>query len=431
MQRKTDRRTLKEAVTLYGVSLAIVIVAFIVAYQFVKPAPPKTITMATGSVHNMYHHFAMQYQQALKQQGIELKLIPTKGSVDNLQLLNSGKVDIALVQSGINPEPETELKSLGSLYYEPLWLFTKADLSINKLSELKQKRIAIGLPGSGTTPVAMTVLADNDIDEANTELLNLSTEEAVNAILEGDIDAVFLVTGLKNAYVQQLLKAKTVEVFNFSRAEAYNRLHPFLSAVTLPEGVIDLQLNIPAEPINLLAPTATLVVQNEFHPALAALFLQIASGIHQTGGILEPRGLFPSPEYIDFPLNEDAERFYQSGPPFLQRYMPFWAANLVDRLVVLIVPLLTLILPLMKILPPTYRWRIRSRIYRWYDQLRDIEYRAEAVKEPEQSKELLQDLLEIEKELMMTDIPKSYAESQYNLRLHIRLIRERLEWKLK
>lgn len=431
MRRKTDNRTLKEAILIYGGSTLIVILAFVLTFQFVKPAPPKTIRMATGTANNMYHAFGLQYQQALKKQGINVDLLVTQGSVDNLRLLDEGKADIALVQSGMDSNQNPGFEAIGSLYYEPLWLFTRSAISIAQLSELQGKRISIGSVGSGTVPVAKTLLFDNKINETNSDLLNLNSEEAVTALQKGTIDAVFMVTGPQSPYVQKLLYSPEAQLFNFKRNEAYHRLHPFLSAVTLPEGVIDITRNIPSADIHLLAPTATLVVTEDFHPALTTLMLQAASSLHGHGSILAPAGLFPSQQFIDFPLNDDAKRFYKSGPPFLQRYMPFWAANLVDRMIVLLLPLITLMIPLMKILPPTYRWRIRSRIYRWYDQLRDIEYRSESLDSDKDKEGLLKELLTIEKELMMTDIPKSYAESQYNLRLHIRLIRERLEWQPK
>lgn len=431
MTRRTDKKTFKDALTLYGTSALIVIIGFAITFHFVEPAPPKTITMATGSANNVYHQLGLQYQAALKAEGVNLELITTEGSVENLKKLENKKVDIAFIQSGIKEQPNEQLEALGSLYYEPLWLFHQASLNFDYLHELKGKHVAVGQLGSGTYPVALSILADNGIDTNNTTLYNLSTTEAISKLQQGTIDAAFIVTGPQNPNIKKLLDDSSVSLYSFQRAEAYNRLHPFLSSVMLPAGVMDMIKNTPKSNIQLIAPTATLVIDQDFHPALTSLVLQVATKIHSNGGILEPVGAFPSAQFIDFPLNSDAKRFYKSGPPFLQRYMPFWLANLVDRLIVLLIPLLTLMIPLVKVLPPTYRWRIRSRIYRWYDQLREIEYQSESSEEYKQIETLLNELHSIEKELMMTDIPKSYAESQYNLRLHIRLIRERLEWKLK
>ncbi|MEH6626796.1 MAG: TAXI family TRAP transporter solute-binding subunit [Motiliproteus sp.] len=427
MSKELQQHHRKESFLFYGSGLALVLLGFVLAYQFVEPAPPTSISIATGNPKNAYYQFATEYKESLQQQGIDLNVISSEGSVENLQLLREGKVDMAFVQGGI-PKPDgISLQSLGSLYFEPLWIFYQQDINFERLSGLSNQRLAIGKPGSGTRAVALQLLADNGINLGNAEFLSLSGNEAATALLNGDIDAFFSVTSAKSPVVKELLKAPGIKLFSFERAAAYTKLHRFLSSVTLPAGIADMEKNIPNHDVTLIAPAATLVVREDFHPALATLMLQAATKIHSEGGIFEDIGQFPSAKFTDYPIHEDAERFLKSGPPFLQRFMPFWMANLVDRLIVMLVPLLTLMIPLAKVLPPTYRWRVRSRIYRWYDQLRSLDFRAEGIDDIEQAKQLLNELIAIEKDVMQVVVPKSYADTQYNLRLHIRLIRERLE----
>ncbi len=427
MSKELEQHHRKESILIYGTGILLVLFGFILAYQFVEPAPPKTITIATGNPQNAYFQFASEYKESLHKQGIELNILSTAGSVENLELIQSGKADIAFVQGGI-PKPETAtLLALGSLYFEPLWVFYRDEIQFNRLSELNNLKLAVGKPGSGTRAVALQLLADNNITDNNSTFLPLSGTAAADALVNNEIDVFFAVTSAKSPVIKELLKQPGIKLFSFTRAEAYTRLHRYLSSVSVPTGIADLAKNIPDQDITLVAPAATLVVREDFHPALATLMLQAASNSHADGGLFEGIGQFPSKEFLDYEMHEDAERFLKSGPPFLQRFMPFWLANLVDRLIVMLVPLLTLMIPLAKVLPPTYRWRVRSRIYRWYDQLRSLDFRAEGISDKQQALQLLNELVDIEKDVMQVVVPKSYADAQYNLRLHIRLIRERLE----
>lgn len=407
--------------------LVLVVAGFWTAYQFVEPAPPSQLKMATGSPAGAYSSFGQKYSAVLGQQKIRLDLQTTSGSVQNLQLLRSGAVDIAFVQGGIGLENREGLLSLGSLYYEPLWVFYRKGIQPSQLADLTALRFGVGPEGSGTRAIALELLSDNGVTPINTTLQPLGGKEAATALLEGRLDVAFLVAGTDSEAVQTLLKSPEVTLFSFDRADAYVKHHHYLSRVVLPQGAVDLQQNIPHRETVLLAPAATLVVREDFHPALIGLILQAATRIHRPGGLLEDPGVFPNGKAATFPLSEDAARYYAKGPSFLQRYLPFWAANLIDRMIVMLVPLITLLIPMFKVVPPTYRWRVRRKIYRWYDQLRELDLESEAFESPEASMDLLARLQEVEHDVMQVAVPKSYMDAQYNLRLHIRLIRERLE----
>jgi len=416
----------KDSLRISSIGFVIAVIGFAVAFQFVEPSPPKSITIATGSQSGAYFKFAGDYQKILAQEGIQLKILNTKGSVENIQLLNAGKVDVAFVQGGVgNAQQDPNLVSLGSLCFEPLWVFVQKNLNVKRLNDLNGLKISAGNVGSGTWAVAQQLLAKNGINPSDKTILHLSSAKATQALSSKAIDAAFFVTSPASPLMAEMLKNETIQLLSFERAGAYTNQLRYLSAVTLNQGVINLGRNIPEKNITLLAPAATLVTHPDLHPALQNLLIQATQKTHANGSILAEPGLFPSAKYVDYPLSADAERYLKNGPPFLQRYLPFWGAVLFDRLKVMLVPLLTLLIPLIKIFPPTYRWRVRSRIYRWYEALSDIERRAKNASSDDHAK-LVGELATIENEVKRLKVPLSYNDEVYNLRLHINLIQRTL-----
>ena len=411
----------------FGSAALLTLIGFVVAWQFVNPAPPRTLVIATGQQDGAYYLFAEHYRQQLAVDGIELEIRTSSGSIDNLELLKNKAVDLAFVQGGTGSSADTDiLSSLGSLYYEPLWVFYRGEQTLTRINQLQDKRIAIGEPGSGTHAIAELLLADNFMDAGTAAIQPVGGTAGAQALLQGDIDALFLVASPAAPLVQDLLRRQDIRLMSFARAGAYTRLHHFLSAVSLPEGVIDMQANLPPRDTVLLAATANLVVRDGFHPALVSLLLQIATRIQSSGGLFERPGNFPNSANLEFPLNEDARRFYEHGPPFLQRYLPFWSASLIDRLKIMLLPLLTLLLPLVKIMPPMYRWRVRKKIYRWYRELQLLDDASHEHPDDAAQAELLKKLDTIEEEVRKVSVPLSYADELYSLRLHIGLVRNSL-----
>ncbi len=422
----SEHHPIKDHLKIFGPALLITLLAFILAYQFVQPAPPDRITMATGGKEGAYYLFGQRYRDFLKQERISLDVINTAGSVDNIRLLRERKADVAFVQGGTTGEgEENDLISLGSLYFEPIWVFHRKQLKVEHLTDLLEKRIAIGPEGSGTRAVALQLLGDNSINSSNSTLLELSGRNAADALLGSEIDAAFFIASPRSPIVRALLDSTDIRLMDFKRADAYTRTHRFLSSVTLPQGVINLRQNIPDRETRLLAATANLVVHRKTHPALIDLFLQGATELHGPGGWFESAGQFPQPDYLVYPLSTDAKRFYDYGPPLLQRYLPFWAATLVDRLKVMLLPLIALMIPLIKIMPPIYRWRIRSRIYRWYREVLTLD--KSVFQQGTDIGQAIEELDAIEREVSKVSVPLSFAEELYDLRLHIALVREKLE----
>jgi len=414
-------------------SVLLTLLGFALAYQFVDPAPPRHLTLATGGEQGAYQLFANRYRAILAREGIDLELRLTAGSVENLGLLrDSGRpIDAALIQGGTSGDGDKQhLLSLGSLYFEPMWVFYRGAERLTRLPQLSGRRIAIGAAGSGTQALARQLLAANHIEESSTPQLPLNDEEARDRLLAGTIDAAFMVASPRAPVIRQLLSEDGIQVMSFERADAYTRLMRSLSSVVLPKGAIDLAKDIPQQDTVLLAPAANLVVRADLHPALIDLLLVAAQEVHGEGGWFERAGEFPSADYLEFPISPDARRFYKYGPPFLQRFLPFWAASLIDRTKVMLLPLVALLIPLLKVMPPLYRWRMRSRVYRWYRQLQDIDLGL-FVSGNDSLEEYRNNLDRIEHEVAKVDVPLSFADELFNLRLHIELIRQRLNQKAK
>jgi len=411
------------------IAIALAVVA---AYLIIDPAPPRQVSLATGQPNSAYENIGKKYQAAMSKQGIAVQLKPSQGSAENLQLLNQGKIDIAFVQSGSTNEAEAErrgLMSLGSLFMEPLWLFTRENKKITHLTQLKGMKINFGPEGSGVPRLFRQVLDVNGIAARDVQSGDLPNTPATVELLEGRIDGLVFAAAADDPLIQMLLQTPGIRLFDFTQAEAYTRRLPFLSHVTLPRGIVDLGRDLPGRDYQLIAPTATLVAREDLHPALVDLFVQAAAQIHGGAGWFQQQGMFPSPRYTEIPVAREAAKFYKDGPPFLQRYMSFWLANFFDRMWVLVVALGALILPLSKIVPPLYVWRIRSRVYRWYGQLRTVEQALDEAPD-EQRKEVageqLKRLNEIEERVNQLSVPLSFADEFYGLRSHINFVRQRI-----
>ena len=417
-----------ESLITYGGIFLLIALSFYVAAQFIEPAPPRTLTLAAGSKEGAYYDFARKYQAHLAETETKVEIVETTGSVENIRLLKEGKADFAFVQSGLTEEPEItagEITSLGSVYFEPLWIFTKKRLVISSLRDFEDLTLAVGGIGSGTQAVTKAVLKASGVSENEATLVETGGQEAFDAMLAGDVDVVFISAGISSSLIQKALQNPEFRVFSERRAVAYDKKYPYLTHLTLPEGVLDLADNIPPQRTELLASAAMLLAGPESHPTLRSLLVHTAHQVHDGTGPYLQDVKFPSPEYGDFPLADQARRYYKSGPSFLQRYLPFWVADLADRLKVLLIPLITIMFPLMRIAPPTYRWRMRARIFKWYKDLKKLE-ETDATSKKEIDDSLLT-LEDIDREARQMPVPLLFSDAVYNLRLHIRLVKDKLQ----
>ena len=473
---------MRDLLTTYGPVLILVCLLVWVAYVAIDPTPPRTIAIATGVDNSAYEDFAQRYKTILARHNIKVVMRPSEGSMQNLHGLTQAgtDADVAFIQSGTSNDEVAErngLVSLGSLFVEPVWIFYRAAAlakvkplpgdeanpakarkaiatpmtAMTQLGELRGLSLNVGPRGSGGPRLARQLLAANRVEVDELALSHLEDTPAVVKLLDGSLDAVMFVSAPETQLVQMLLQTPGIMLFNFDQAEAYSRRFPFLSHVVLPRGIVALERDIPHEDVHLIAPTATLVTKASTHPAIIELLMQAATEVHGGPGWFRRAGEFPNGQYTEIPVSPVAERYYKSGTPFLERYLPFWLANVIDRMWVIIVPVIALLIPLSRILPPLYTWRVRSRVYRWYGQLREVESDVDATavasaqaamppattdddappahdpiaQSARRAKQLAR-LADIEAKVNHLVVPLSYANELYTLKLHIDRVRAKV-----
>jgi TRAP-type uncharacterized transport system substrate-binding protein len=416
----------REMLKIWAPLALIVAAGFLVAYRYVGAPPPRAIRIATGAEDGAYHAFAVQYAHLLASDGITLEVIPTAGTIENLELLKRGEVSLALVQGGCATKADrSNLQSLGSMFLEAVWVFTPRTSSVRRLNELAGRRVAVGPIGSGTQLLAKQLLGANGVSESNATLVQIDTSEFLPLFLRGELDAAIVVAAAEAPIVKALAEQPQLQLLDLERSGAYGRVFTSLTPVTLDEGVLNLERNIPPRDTRLVATAASLAAQRDLHPALVPALLDAATRVHQTGGLLEETQQFPSARLVDLPMNEDAIRYIRHGPSFLYRWLPYGTAVVLDRLKVLLLPLVALLLPLFRIAPPLYQWRVRSRIYRWYAAVRDIDL---AISSDQPDVALLRRQLHaLESDVASVSVPLAYAGEQYHLRLHIQLLQQELD----
>lgn len=419
--------SLRELIVSAGPLLALAAGLLLLAYVWLDPTPPKQVTLATGPAQSAYDEFGRRYATALASFGIEVKLVPSEGAAQNLQWLTEGKVDLGFVQGGNAPSAtgeQPELLSLGSLFVEPLWLFYRNGKALDALTDVSRLRMNVGTTGSGVPRLMDRLFELNRMEPASLHLARLAQTPATVAFLNGELDALLFASAPESPMVQMLLQTPGVRLMNFAQSEAYSRRFSFLTPVTLPRGVVDLASDIPAQDVKLIATTTTLLARPGVHPALLQLFSQTALNLHGQAGWFSRAREFPNPSHTEFAVSAEAQRVISNGIPLLQRYLPFAYANLIERMWLALGIILAVLLPLSRIVPPLYQFRIRSRVFRWYGQLREIEERASHHTEPLES--LLNELAQLEAHAGKITVPLSYADELYALRNHIDLVRQKL-----
>jgi TRAP-type uncharacterized transport system substrate-binding protein len=394
-------------------------------FAALRPFPGRDVSIATGTPGSAYAHTAERYREILARDGVRLHLVPTNGAVENLERLRDTRagVDAGFVQGGTTSERESpDLVSLGTVFYEPLWVFCRYATLPELLHDRPHARISIGPLGSATRPLALKLLALNRIETTNLQLSGFALEEGVRRLIAGEIDAVVMLSAWDAPAVQQLLLAPGIELMGFKRADAYVALYPRFSKLVLPQGVADLGANRPPADVPLIASKASLVVRRDLHAALQYLLIQAAIEVHGRPGIFQRAGEFPAPEAIDLPLSDEARHLYKSGPSILQRKLPFWLAELIQRLAIVILPLAGILYPLWSLLPGLYQRHMENRIYRFYGELGFIEGALRRSTDPEERAQMLARIEELERRALELDMPRSYSEKSFNLKSHIRAL---------
>ena len=408
-------------------ALLVVLVLAVTGYHF---KAPNVLVMTTGFESGAYASYGERYRDILAREHIQLKLISSSGSRENLARLQdkSFRVDAGFVQDGMSRPAEAggNLVSLGAIGYSPLWVFYRSGETLNYFAELKGKRIAIGPEGSGAHQYAVELLKLNQCLPPSTVLFNLTGPAAGKALLEGKIDAVVIIGAEDNAIVKELLYSPDVRLMTFRQAEAYTRLIPALSHVVLPQGILDVPRKVPSQDVHLLAVTTSLIVRKDLHPALIYLLLDAAVEIHGNAGWVNKKGEFPSPKELSFPSSNYAERFYKSGRPFLLDYLPFGLAAFIDRTILIMFPAILILIPLIRGIPLINAWRHRQKFYQWYRELKNLELEMTGGSGREDLSGYLEKIDRIEVSINKIQVPPAFFKDVYRLQEHIDYVRGKL-----
>jgi TRAP transporter TAXI family solute receptor len=421
--------TRRERLQLTLVVIALVALGVYIYVALAKTVPSRHIVLASGPDFGAYHEYARRYQALLAREGVRIDERMTGGAEESLGLLRNVKsgVDVAFMQGGVAPPGSDDLVMLASLYYEPLWIFYRAPSTLSQIVQLKGKRIAAGVPGSGTRAFADQILAANGLttgkDSGGTTILALGGSEALDALKAGDVDAVLFVGGAPSPAIQQALRVPGVKLMSLSDVEVYPRRFSYVTRLSLPRGTIDLALDIPDHNVAMIGTRAMLAAREDFHPALINVLIDAARAIHSQQGIFETAGEFPSTEPMDIPVSPYADEHKRFGSNFLYHYLPFWLAALVERGVIVIVPLLVVLVPVVNLTPQLLHWRVRSRIHRWYGELAHVERDVQARSDASPAQQWLGELDRIEHAVEELKVPPKYASEAYTLREHIGLVR--------
>jgi TRAP-type uncharacterized transport system substrate-binding protein len=426
MRIDTPSRKLQRRILHWAWPVAALMLVALLGAWFLQSTIPRHVVLASGLKDGMYHEYAQRYKEILARDGVTVEERSTGGADENEQLLHDPQsgVDVAFMHGGVvRPAKRGNLVMLVALYYEPLWIFYRDSANLTQLDDLRYNRVAVGSPGSGVRAFADPLLAANDITGFNTKLVPLVNLEALHALQKGVVDAAFLIGPVQSPAVWQALHDPSLKLMSLERAAAYPRRFPYITKLTLPPGAIEFSLHVPEQEVELIGTRAMLVARDGLSPAIVSLLLEAARELHSEQGYFEADDEFPNVASVDLPVSKDASRQYRFGPSLLHRYLPFFVATYVERLIVLLIPLMVVLVPLFNFLPQALRWRVRSRIYRWYGELAMLERDVRARTGTLPIKQWLVDLERIEQAAGRIRTPASFASEAYTLREHIGLVR--------
>ena len=400
------------------------LVLLLIFLRFIFPAPPQYLRIAAGSQGSYLHDVASAYKAALAKEGITLEIVQTLGALDNLQLVNAGKVDLALAHDGlVQAKAEPELRSLGSISYEPIWVFRRKGTPVfTDLSQLKGMRVNLGPQGSGVGFLALQLLSLSGVTPQNTQFFEVSPKESIELLNAGRLDVGFFMDPPENPNIKSLFTSPDILEVDLKDADAFHRNLRYLHVTPLAPSTIDLATAQPRTEFRTVSVTNTLVVNRQLHPAIQYLMLSIMDKTHHAPSLISAEGEFPSDKDIGLPLSDEADIFYKKGMPFLSQYLPFELASIVERLAKSLVPLMLVIFPVLKFIPSIIKWRTSRKFSKLYKSLADVEKRMHS-KSPSLSAVEYESMLNrIEEGIVQENLSLSSSDV-YVLREHIELVR--------
>jgi NMT1/THI5 like len=415
---------------------ALVVALFaLAAFGIWSAQPPSTLRLAAGNATGARGKAGAEIKQILAKSGVKVQLIKVDGGNEGrLNALSKplgakDAADVSFVQSGWPGAAERKgIANLGSIYLEPIWVFGRNLPPGNDIQRLRGARLAGGASSAKQNGLLSTLLAENGMDvKKDVIFVPLSGNDSATALVAGKVDAVWMAGGVNSPWVHKLLEAPGVELIAFDRSAAYARKHSFLVDMTLAKGVISLQKNVPDRDVRLVGPTSEVIIRDSLHPALQALLLDAMRQAFTDGDEVSAPGMFPNKDLIDIPLSQEARRYYESGPTYFRRVLPFWAANFAERAIFFLIPLITLLVPLFQFVPPFLNWRIKARINKWYHQLRLLETKGLYAKDPEEQQEVRDKLESLIDQVSELKVPLDFADDAYRLRAHMRFVLDALQ----
>ena len=404
------------------------LVLLLIFFRFIFPAPPQYLRIAAGSQGSYFHEVAFTYQAALAKEGITLEIVQTLGALDNLQWVNAGKADLALTHDGlVNAKNAPQLRSLGSISYEPIWVFRRKGTPVlTDLSQLKGMRVNMGPEGSGVRLLALQLLSLSGVTPQNTQFFDVSAMESMALLKAGRLDVGFFMDPPENTHIKSLFTSPDIFEVDLKDADAFHRNLRYLHVTPLAPSTIDLTTAQPANEFRTVSVTNTVVVSRQLHPAIQYLMLSIMDKAHHAPSLISAEGEFPSDKDVGLPLSDEAAIFYAKGMPFLSQYLPFELASIVERLAKSLLPFLLIIFPILKFIPTIVKWRTSRKFSKLYKSLANVEAQMRSNDSPLSADEYESMLNLIEEKIALENLSLSSSEV-YVLREHIELVRGQIQ----
>ena len=392
---------------------------------YFNPAPPSTITIATGPKGGAYEFFAQQYREKLSRDHITLNIRLTDGTAENIRLLEDPKsgVQVGFVVGGAsNSQQAPGLLSLGRVNDQVFWIFYRGTQTLDDLTQLKGKRIGVGPEGV----VTARVLGAAGVNSESATLLALTGAAAVEALKDGKLDAIFIALAPDSSTVQTLLRDPDVRLMSVSQADALTRIFPYLVRLVLPQGVIDLEHNIPPNDVSLIGTTNAVVVREDLHPEIIDLLAKTLVDVHGGAGIFQRAGEFPTQTDPEFPVADGAREFYKNGPSYLNKYLSYGTVSLIKKIIAVMLSCAVLLVPVSNFAPKLTGWVVRDRMRSLYHRLRIVETSMQTDLTSAQLDKLQSDLESIDRSVNDLGVPIRHSDLFFDLKIHINHVRQRL-----
>lgn len=407
--------------------LAVFVLVAAIGVIIARLYPPQELTLAAGPSQGGYYQVALKYKDILERDGLTLNIVETAGSAENIDLLERRAVDAALLQGGIHTD-DSQLEAVASIFFEPLIPLVRADNPLPRNpSDWRDLRINSGAPGSGTFTAFEDLQKAVRLAGNANELFHYGFDEAVQRLIDGDLDIAIFVAPIDAPYLQDAFWHPDLRVLQMDYVDAISRKLSYANVVEVPAGAISLHRVIPQQSKTLLALDARLSVSPNLHPALVNRLTMAAIELHSARGLINDEGRFPAVQGTEMPVNNASRQLILEGASTWYDWLPYWLAAQINRMLLLLVPVFLVLVPALRTLPALYSYVMGYQVWQHYPSIRDIEDELETVSDPEALARMDARLAEVDDRISHLRLPSAYRQGAYDARLHIELIRRRIE----